>query len=414
MNNLEIPSSLTGRLYTYILNPRSAVACFNLAYEYEQLTHVSSAITFYIKALEYSTDSNLKYEIQIRIGLIFLNISKRDSLAKGVFYRAIALLPHRTEAYYFLCKVYEKAQFWSECYLMSSTGYEVSEPGKFITEIERCNKQGLLFYKGLSAWWIDKSSESLHIMRQIAYSSNDTYLKEVAKNNVKVLEDKLSIPSNLHFTYYHRHNLKVKFPNLDTIENNYSETLQDIFVLMCTQGKKGGRFLEIGCGRPQYRNNTYLLESKFAWSGTSIDNNSEFLEEWKDVRKTVPILEDARVINWTSTLKYSHYDYLQIDCEPGLVSLQILQSLPLHDVMFSVITFEHDYYVDLDPNVRDLSREYLESFGYRLLIGNVSSDNYRPYEDWWVHPKYISQSVIDKLQRPLQDVNRVVDCIFMT
>ena len=71
-----------------------------------------------------------------------------------------------------------------------------------------------------------------------------------------------------------RHDLKdllVPFKGSDKIETNYSEVFQDIFVLQCLDGKKGGKYLEIGAADAVSGNNTYLLEKEFGWTGLSID-----------------------------------------------------------------------------------------------------------------------------------------------
>jgi hypothetical protein len=78
--------------------------------------------------------------------------------------------------------------------------------------------------------------------------------------------------------------LKVKFKNSDRIEKNYSQVLQDIFVLSCLDGGEEEFFLEIGCSHPTDLSNTYLLESKFGWNGISIDNIR--VEGFSKIRKS--------------------------------------------------------------------------------------------------------------------------------
>jgi hypothetical protein len=46
---------------------------------------------------------------------------------------------------------------------------------------------------------------------------------------------------------------------------------QDLFVVCMTQGKKNGRWLEIGAGQPVDGSNTWLLEHYFSWYGDSIE-----------------------------------------------------------------------------------------------------------------------------------------------
>jgi hypothetical protein len=46
---------------------------------------------------------------------------------------------------------------------------------------------------------------------------------------------------------------------------------------------------------------------------------------------------------------------------------------------------------------RQKSRNYLQSLGYKLLIGNVSMDDSTPFEDWWIHPDLIDYSKLVSL-----------------
>jgi hypothetical protein len=61
-----------------------------------------------------------------------------------------------------------------------------------------------------------------------------------------------------------------------------SQAGQDLFVICLMQGKRQGRWLELGAGMPKGCNNTYLLEKHFDWSGNSIEL---LTPTWSDSRK---------------------------------------------------------------------------------------------------------------------------------
>jgi hypothetical protein len=65
---------------------------------------------------------------------------------------------------------------------------------------------------------------------------------------------------------------------------------------------------------------------------------------------------------------------------------------------FAVITFEHDYYVDASRSYRDLSRKFLKTMGYELVVNNVSPDDKSSFEDWWVHPALINIAILKKMR----------------
>jgi len=63
------------------------------------------------------------------------------------------------------------------------------------------------------------------------------------------------------------------------------------------------------------------------------------------------------------------------------------------------VTFEHDYYADLEKTIRDDSRAFMRKNGYVLVAGNVSMNNFCPYEDWWVHPSLVDKDILNKMKR---------------
>ena len=190
--------------------------------------------------------------------------------------------------------------------------------------------------------------------------------------------------------------LKYKFDGSDNIVNNYTQAFQDIFVLTMLNGKKNGNYLEIGTDNPVNISNTFLLESVFNWKGLSIDISKN--EDFENIRKNSYLITDALNIDYLELLNNykfsSQIDYLSLDIEPNYNTFGCLRKLPLDKFRFSVITFEHDFYGGDPYNVREESRKYLTSFGYKLVATNISNKgiNY-PFEDWYVDPNVISEDI---------------------
>ena len=63
--------------------------------------------------------------------------------------------------------------------------------------------------------------------------------------------------------YRLRHN----FSGSEKIKTNWSQSMQDIFVLSMLDGKRNGVYVEIGADKPKIINNSYLLEKKFGRRG---------------------------------------------------------------------------------------------------------------------------------------------------
>lgn len=199
--------------------------------------------------------------------------------------------------------------------------------------------------------------------------------------------------------HYQKEKLKIKFNDVELVEKNYSQAAQDLFVLMCLNGKRNGSFLDLGCNDPIYINNTYLLESKFGWDGISMDIDPTFVGKHKDKRTSKALVQDATKIDFEEVLRYynsNHIDYLSLDLEPASVTLDCLKSIPFDRLEFSVVTYEHDSY-RFGNYYRDASRNIFEKAGYKMIAGDISNEGC-VYEDWYYNPKYVSYSNIKSLE----------------
>jgi len=246
-------------------------------------------------------------------------------------------------------------------------------------------------------------------------------LRELNKNNEVTDEYKTIIKSDLAFlggnwkepsiyTDKDYNKLRYKFDGSHLIKKNYSQSYQDLFVLMALDGKEWGSWIEIGCAHPTYGNNTKLLE-ELGWDGVSIDIDSNVVDNWKD-RVTIPYQMDATKVDWEKMPIWgldNITDYLQIDVDPPNISYEVLLSIPFWKHKFRVITFEHDYY--MDDSVREKSRKYLRSFGYELVVNDIAVDEYSSYEDWWVHPELVNPKIINLL-RSNSEINPAKGYIF--
>jgi hypothetical protein len=255
-----------------------------------------------------------------------------------------------------------------------------------------------------------------------------------------------------------------KFCAFCTVES-HSQAGQDLFVISILQGKTNGYFLEIGAGHPVHSSNTFVLEKKFNFTGHSIDQvdecsiekfEDEFKQWWQNfyqncrdcswpadttcinelpyhmqrelydmhgydqnrpeyytwpTKRPQTVFIQHNALNLDYGFLPSRVDYLQIDIDPPSDNLKILTEVLKHS-RFSVITFEHDLWRNTEEvrYVRTQSRKLLESFGYTLLVNDVTieptkvgnNDNVKDqpmyFEDWYVDPKAIDAGIIAKYQ----------------
>jgi len=393
---------LNTALRNYISDPKHDLYNFNLGRVYELMGHTAAAASFYIRTSEFSFNKLLIYEALLRLGLCFQRQGSRVFTTKGIFLRAISLLPKRPEAYFLLSRIYEHNKDWQEAYTMAVIGESlIDEPMKpLITDVEYPGKYGFTFERAVTAWWIGLIDESLTLFRQLDknYKMQDIY-KTVTRNNLINLGtvDHWKAPLVYSNSYYEH--LKYKFDGAADIEENYSQCYQDMFVLYMLNGKKNGRYIEVGCADPFYGNNTALLEKKFGWTGVSIDYDQSQIDKYPDVRDTQTICADATKIDYVELLKeHDDYDYLQLDCDPARVTFEVLTKIPFEKHRFAVITFEHDYFADEMSGVREKSRKYLQTQGYELVVSNIAPNRYNSYEDWWVHPELVDRERINRIK----------------
>jgi tetratricopeptide (TPR) repeat protein len=395
------------KLINLINDPKNPTNNFIVGKIYEDEGQWSSAVSYYLRAAEFSRESLLAYESLLRINLMLEKQGNRFSSCKAALLRAISLYPKRPEAYFLLAKTYEYTREWHDCYAISCIGesmeFENEEPLNI--SIGFPGKYFFTFQRAVSAWWIALFDESIGLFRQL--DKNPDILpvySQAIKNNLNNLGKSYKRPIKYEKLLYPE--LRYKFQGAQDIEKNYSQCYQDMFVLSMLNGKKNGTFIEIGCADPFFNNNTALLEKQYNWSGISIDINPKMIEDFSKQRKSKTLLADALKINYNELLTESSYDYLQLDCEPASTTFEILKRIPLHKVKFAVITFEHDNYVTEYKDIKQNSRNYLKSFGYVLAVNNVAEDNWCDFEDWYVHPDLVDKNIIEKMKSISDKVQR--------
>lgn len=398
-----IQTDFKNLLLSYIVDSENDDTNFKLGVYYYSIGQTASAVSFFIRTAERTTDDLVKYQCLLLAARCFELQGSRGFSVKGLLQHALALFPKRPEAYFLLAKYYEaenKDGSWFDCYTISSIGLDVvdfsSQP--LSIDVGYPGKYGILFEKALSSWWCGLCEEAKNLFIELLknYSMLPIF-RNATINNLR----QFGAFNTKQIAYYDssKHSdLICKFQDSETIEKNYAESYQDMFVLTMLNGKKGGRYLEIGAGDPFYGSNTALLEKQFGWTGVSIDINEEFVAAHRRERKNECVLRDATLIDYHKFLSGLDYnetiDYLQIDCDPSEISYKILMAIPFEKYKFAVITYEHDDYSDVDKVYKDRARKYLSNYGYVLVAGDIAPDDWRNYEDWWVHPDLVDPSVL--------------------
>ena len=380
------------RLEQLINDPFNAVNNSELAEFYFTQGHTASALAFYLRAAEYGKFEPAIYESLLMVAKCLAKQGRRGTTEKGLWLNALSFAPERPEAYLFLSEWSEARQQYHEAYNYAITGIMFqANAQEMSTTVGYENAYQLYFQKAVTAWWIGRSQES-----------RDEFIKLVNKGTQLSERYQKMVQSNITslgsgpdpFLRYHKgfyEQLRHKFPGAETIEKNFSQTYQDMFTLSMLNGKRNGKYFEIGAADPFHGSNTALLE-QFGWTGTSLEILPHEVEKFKLHRKNEIILCDATKFDY-SVLK-GHIDYLQVDCEPPATTYEILTMLPWDQCTFGVITYEHDHYTDVSGSFRKKSRVFLLSRGYLLVATNIAPNETSCYEDWYVHPKHVDEKIV--------------------
>jgi hypothetical protein len=205
--------------------------------------------------------------------------------------------------------------------------------------------------------------------------------------------------------------MRFPFAGAEHIAANFSQAWQDIFILSMLDGKRNGRYLEIGGHVPISNNNTYLLHKEFGWSGATVEFDPSHFHRWLSQRPHSHLtIADALTLDYEFAMlqwfgaDVRRIDYLQLDIDPSFNTLRVLKKLPLEKYRFSVITFETDVYAG-DTRARDESRAILGALGYELVARDVcvffepAGPDPIPFEDWWVDPQEIDAAKIEALKQ---------------
>lgn len=391
---------ISNLLKNYIDNVDDPKANYDLALYYESIGQHASAISYYLRCAERSEDKLLQYECLLRCARCFERQGTRRFTVRGILQQAVALLPTRPEAYYYLSRILEGESNgdgrWFDSYTYASIGLSIAQHcGDYLLDYP--GSYALLFQKAVAAWWCGLCDDSRSMFLDLHCNYE---LDKLHADSVRANLNRLGGFASLRLNTYNSNTQKLKysFSGSNNITHNYSEAHQDLFTLYMLDGKRSGTYLEIGAGQPHYGNNTALLED-FGWSGISIDINNSIVNSYNSLRRNKCLCADATTLNYDKLLLgFEHLDYVQIDCDPAQTSLKVLKALPLHRVRAAVLTFEHDAYVDKNSSVRRESREHLISLGYELVVANVAPDPYRVYEDWWVDPNLVDAYRLQRIK----------------
>ena len=146
---------------------------YALANEYYNIGHTASALSYYLRCAERTTNKLLAYECMLRVGLCFEVQGNRVNSVRGAYKHAINILPKRPEAYYLLSRINERTNWYIESYMYAEIGLntiDFSDDAQLRTDVGYPGKYGLIFEKAVSAWWWGKIEECKQLFTDLKYN----------------------------------------------------------------------------------------------------------------------------------------------------------------------------------------------------------------------------------------------------
>lgn len=149
-------------LLQYVEDPTNPLNNFNLALEYEKINQTASAMGFFLRCAERTSETDLSYECLLHMANCFNHQTRRPITIVSVYHQAISLLPKRPEAYYHLARHYNWEAKYSKGYFYANLALEICNFNSIPlrTDIKYYGKWELIFEKALSSWWWGKDKET--------------------------------------------------------------------------------------------------------------------------------------------------------------------------------------------------------------------------------------------------------------
>lgn len=162
-----------------------------LALAYEKQGQTSSAISFYLRAAEFSRQSHplLTYSALIKLSQCFATLGDRAHTVMNSLLQAVSFEPHRREAYFFLAQICEREKQWQECMTWTSIGLAQKDQPALPVDVG-FKPYGLLFERAVSSYWLGRREMSLELFKHLkALNLAPEYRANVEDNYKKLMTE---------------------------------------------------------------------------------------------------------------------------------------------------------------------------------------------------------------------------------
>lgn len=167
-------------------NPFNPELNFKVAEEYAAHNQLASAVSFYLRCMEYGYGSHPLhvYTSLLKLANCFETQKDRQWTVSGAILQAVSYLPDRPEAWFYLSRFYERKGEWQESYTYAQVGLSVGHSAPPLpSSTDYPGDYALNFQKGVAAWWIGRKNESKDIFEMLLrLNISDEYRSSINYN----------------------------------------------------------------------------------------------------------------------------------------------------------------------------------------------------------------------------------------
>ena len=172
-------------------NPFDPILSLEIAEAYLSIGQTASAVSFYLRTAEYGYKSHPLevYASLLKASKCFEHQTNRKLTVLNLALKAVAYMPQRPEAYFFLARWYELDKKWQESYTYAEIGLHFSQnqQAELPIKVGYPGEYCLRFQKAVSAWWVGRKDESLKLLQDLMKEDiADVYRTAVMSNLQKI------------------------------------------------------------------------------------------------------------------------------------------------------------------------------------------------------------------------------------
>lgn len=176
-------------LATLAFEPFSPKQNFLVAEEYFQDKQIASAVSFYLRTVEFGKDTHpdCVYVSLIKLAECFDSQNNRLLSVKNSLMQALAFDPDRPEAYYWLARFYRKNQNWQEAYTYAVMGNKKMPAPKSLYIHPQFTDYSLEYEQAVSGWWVGRREESKWLFTQLLTKNLTPEYKKSVEDNLVIV-----------------------------------------------------------------------------------------------------------------------------------------------------------------------------------------------------------------------------------